>query len=187
MAEPMKLASEEARGGIFWSKGKKLVSSDPPPSLPDVRIIRSRTLTGVKCEKGWLSFRLEPIIKRINCGDGGVREVQTFRVHRPNGDEQLLMVCGTCGDLCYGDVVDVVEAANEGCRCCGAGLAPVACITPHTFGGCLYCPEPAELFMPVGGLANARVQSDPAQQQGPPQPSTGLAPRAAFAECDVLA
>lgn len=162
-----------------------MVSTTPPEGLVDVKIIRTRTLTGLALEKGWITFRLEPRRRLIKCSDGGTREVQTFRCWKPNGDECELLVCGQCGDLCWGDIVDVMDAVVEGCRCCGAGLSTPGCVTPHTFGSCFRCPDSASLFdaeraLTHNGHSNERGRSGASgedarsPQTGPPQTSNGL-------------
>lgn len=184
MDEAPVLAPEVERGEISWRHGMKLIGVAPHGLQRDLKIVRTRTLTGVKVESGWLSMALTPEVHRYDHARLGVVEVQTFRCHDPARGERWLMVCGTCGDMCFGQPVDVAEAAIEGCRCCGAGLAPVACITPHTFGSCLRCPEGPALFTePLRGLT-VRPEDRPTTKAGPAAPGSGFAAETRVEEVD---
>jgi hypothetical protein len=144
------------RGVVAWVEGQKLVGEVPAGMVPDLYITRSRDHGSKFGGTGRLVIPLQPDVVAFDCSDGVRREVQTFRCWGTSHDERRLMVCGICGDICFGDVVDVHEAVTEGCRKCGAGLHSAECVTPYTFGACFRCPGVEAPPMPRGGLVNAR-------------------------------
>jgi|WetSurMetagenome_2_1015567.scaffolds.fasta_scaffold73293_1 hypothetical protein len=140
MGERVVLPVDERKGVIAWTRGVKVLNDQVDASSADLRIVRTRTEHGVRVEKGWLVQRLQPEVVKVLLSTGHLVEVQTFRCWSAQHVQRWLMVCGTCGDMAFGDMGDVHEAAVEGCRSCGAGLGCVECVTPHTFGSCLHCP-----------------------------------------------
>ena len=163
------------RGVVAWVEGQKLVGEMPAGMVPDLLITRTRDHGSKFGGSGRLTIPLDPHVVRVRCSDGIEREVQTFRCWSAGHEERRLMVCGICGDICFGDLEDVEAAAVEGCRRCGAGLHHAECITPYTFGACFRCPDCVAPPMPPGGLAFSRLQSQPTHDAGPSATGAGSA------------
>ncbi len=172
MGDQPRLAPEIESRFFHWKRGALVLGAKEIDVGSDVQIVVRRDLRMGGGTTGVLRMSMNPVRCAVELLDGSEVEVQTFRYWDFDGRERMLTMCSCCGDVARCDIDDLRAWALTGCRKCGIGITPVGFLGPccnwHTFGSCLSCPGASGEAAPVGGLANARAQSGPTNNAGPP-------------------
>jgi hypothetical protein len=183
MSDQPRLVPEVESRFFHWKAGTLVLGAKEIDVSADVQMVVRRDLRMGGGRSGVLRMAMNPVRCTVELADGSEVEVQTFRYRDFDGRERMLTMCACCGDVARCDAGDLAVWAKEGCRKCGMSITPVGFLGPccnwHTFGSCLSCPGATEEAAPLGGLANARAQSGPTNDAGPPATEQRSCPQAA--------
>lgn len=172
MGDVPQLAPEVESRFFHWKHGTLVLGSSLLDVSADVALVVRRDLRLGGVASGVLRMPMNPVRVVVCLSDGREVEVQTFRYRDFDGAERMLTMCACCGDVARCDLDDLRSWAREGCRKCGMEITAIpflgTCCNWHTFGSCLSCRGGGGVEMPLGGLADARAQSGPTNNAGPP-------------------